>query len=206
MTLVSWNRVRFLRLSNQLCPRECSEEQKGACVADLPRPPPLWAQPSREGAAASVCSRCRPNDALMPYVKSHHLLSRLTFRATAPSNKRRRRGPSSTLAFESTAVGKRGGKKKKYAFHFAFVDRSTRIPPSLPRLRGTARVSPRACARRRSSAALIRICRLASSADSFWLSRQRRSRLSRLSRLYFFFFFLAGVKWERRSPRRGRSN
>lgn len=147
-------------------PRVCSEGQKGG-VCGRPAPPPLRAQPSREGAAASVCSRCRPNDALMPYVRSRHLLSRLTFRPTAPSNKRRRRGPSSTLAFESTAVGKGEEKKKKDAFHFAFVDRSARIPPSLPRLRRTSRVSPRACARRRSSASLIRICRLASSADSF---------------------------------------
>lgn len=33
-----------------------------------------------------LCSRCSFNDALMPYVKSHHLLWRLTFLLIAPSN------------------------------------------------------------------------------------------------------------------------
>lgn len=43
----------------------------------LNRPPP-GAEPPCE-RADSICSRCGSNDALMPYVKSHHLLSRLTF-------------------------------------------------------------------------------------------------------------------------------
>lgn len=48
---------------------------------------PQWAPPSPLGEGAdSVCSRCRSNDALTPYVKSRHLLSRLTFPLTAPSN------------------------------------------------------------------------------------------------------------------------
>lgn len=34
----------------------------------------------------SICTRCRSNDTLMPYAKSHHLLSPLAFQLTAPSN------------------------------------------------------------------------------------------------------------------------
>lgn len=35
---------------------------------------------------SSICTRCRSNDTLMPYAKSHHLLSPLAFQLTAPSN------------------------------------------------------------------------------------------------------------------------
>lgn len=45
--------------------------------------PCCWAPCDR---ADSICSRCESNDALMPYVKSHHLLSLLTFPLKAPSN------------------------------------------------------------------------------------------------------------------------
>lgn len=58
--------------------------KKGVC--SQPARPLAELSPPAKEQQPPFCSRCRPNDALMPYVKSHHLLSRLTFHPTAPSN------------------------------------------------------------------------------------------------------------------------
>lgn len=112
--------------------------KKGVCsqparpVAELS--PPAKVQPP------PFCRRCRPNDAPMPYVKSHHLLSRLTFHPTAPSN-----GIDTGVQVSSgVPVYGSGAKKKKgvgEAYFFWLLSTSTKhIPWSLPHLRGSPRV------------------------------------------------------------------
>lgn len=96
MLLSTHGEVAFLRSLSALrldcnwsCTLDCSSDTIGVFPVISSFPVPQYASPQRWTPcerADSICSRCRSNDALMPYVKSHHLLSRLTFPLTAPSN------------------------------------------------------------------------------------------------------------------------